>query len=138
MSLDPLRLALRAACAAPRLLRCRLTTLRARVTRLGVAAWTLLLCHPAWADLPTMVVPDDVEDGDFLGLTRSTIRVALNIVILALGAIAFYTVAAGALTKWNEYRKGRIELADIKEYVVAGSLVLAVVVALLTIANSVL
>lgn len=137
MNLRPLRL-VRAARAASRLLHSLLTPLRERATRLAVAAWTLLLCHPAWADLPTVVVPEDVEDGDFLGLMRSSLRVGINIVILALGALAFYKVAAGALTKWDEYRKGRIELADIKEYVIAGGLVLAVIVALLTAANTIL
>jgi len=109
-----------------------------RIASLALPACLALFSHPALADLPTVLTPGDADAGDYIAMLRYFIKAGVNVLVLALGAFAFIRVSGGALTKWDEYRKGRADLADMKEYVIGGSIVLVIVVALLTAANKML
>lgn len=99
---------------------------------------TLILSQPAFADLPTQTVPQGADSGDVIGMWRMYARMGFNVLILIVGAVGFITVASGALEKWRQYGKGKIELTEMKEYIVGGVMVLVVVVFLLTVANTIL
>jgi integrating conjugative element membrane protein (TIGR03745 family) len=100
---------------------------------------TMVMVHQsALADLPAVVAPEGVEAGDYIGLWKALLKLGVNVIVLGIGAFAFYRIAAGGMTKWREYQKGQIDLSDMKEYFIGGSIVLVVIVALLTVANSIL
>jgi len=89
----------------------------------------------ALAALPTVQAPDGVADGDYIGLWGALLKLGVNVIVLGIGAFAFYKIAAGGMTKWAQYQKGQIELSDMKEYFIGGTIVLVTIVALLTVAN---
>jgi integrating conjugative element membrane protein (TIGR03745 family) len=109
-----------------------------RIACCTLLAWLTLCSHPAFADLPKALEPGDSSEGDWIALLRYYLKQGINVLVLAVAAFAFVRIASGALTKWDEYRKGRADLADMKEYVVGGSVVLVIMVALLTAANKML
>ncbi len=115
-----------------------LQRLATRIGSLALVAWVVLLSQPALADLPKVMTPGDADDGDFISMFRYFIKAGVNVLVLALGAFALIRVAGGGLTKWDDYRKGRADLGDMKEYFVGGSIVVVIVVALLTTANTML
>lgn len=112
--------------------------LAARVGSVALLAWVGLLSQPALADLPQVMAPGDADDGDFIAQWRYFIKAGVNVLVLAICAFAFIRVAGGGLTKWDQYRNGRADLGDMKEYFVGGAIVLVIMVALLTAANSTL
>jgi len=116
--------------------RCAAVQARSAAASLFIGA--LMTSAPAFAELPTTKMPDGVTDGDLLGMWHGYAKLAINVFILIIGALAFIYVANGALERWKHYGKGKLELGDIKEYIVGGILVLVVVVALLTAANRIL
>lgn len=118
--------------------RARFAFLRERASTACLVLATWMLSQPAFADLPTQVAPEGVEQGDVIGMWRTYARTGFNVLILIVGAVAFINVAAGALEKWRQYGKGKIELTEMKEYIVGGVMVLVVVVFLLTVANTIL
>lgn len=97
-----------------------------------------LIAHPAFADLPQAITPQGVQAGDMPGLWRALMKAGVAVVVLGIGAIAFYKIPMGALKKWEEYRDGRAEIAEVKEYFIWGSIVLVAIVAILTTAASIL
>ena len=99
---------------------------------------TLILSQPAFADLPTQTAPQGVDAGDVIGMWRTYARIGFNVLILIVGTVGFISVASGALEKWRQYGKGKIELTEMKEYIVGGVMVLVVIVFLLTVANTIL
>ena len=112
--------------------------LAARLATLALVAWLGLLSHPALAELPTVMAPGDATEGDWPAMFRSFLKAGVNVLVLALGAFAFIRVAGGGLTKWDDYRKGRADLGEMKEYFIGGAIVLVIIVALLTAANKML
>ncbi|MBY0368781.1 MAG: DUF2976 domain-containing protein [Proteobacteria bacterium] len=97
-----------------------------------------LMAHPAFADLPTAIQPQGVQAGDMPGLWRALLKAGVAVIVLGIGAVAFYKIPMGALKKWEEYRDGRAEIAEVKEYFIWGSIVLVAIVAILTTAASIL
>jgi integrating conjugative element membrane protein (TIGR03745 family) len=103
--------------------------------------FALLATQPAFAALPGQLsVPQgaNVSQGDYISLWQFVIKKGVAVAALIIGAGVFLYFAAGFVTKFVEYRKGKAEVGDLKEYGIVGTAVTVIVVALLTVAVSVI
>lgn len=115
----------------------------AHVARLAVVApMAFLSTNTVFAGLPRMPVPgtdmngDDVQDGDWLGYMSAYYKVGIAIIGLVLAGLAFIYVMMGAMEKWKSYGSGRAQVADLKEYMIAGAVLVAFIVMMATYALS--
>lgn len=106
--------------------------LKERVTKASLA---LVMSSPAMAALPTMPTPGTgiggaaVQNGDWLGMMGAYWKQGLTILAMIFVGYFFLKVVMGAIGKWGQYSKGQADIADLKEYVITGSvLALALVV----------
>ncbi len=102
----------------------------------AVFGWLVMGHQAAYAALPAVQTPSNVDAGDYIGLWGALLKLGINVIVLGIGAFAFYKVAAGGMVKWGQYQKGQIELSDMKEYFIGGTIVLVTIVALLTASNA--
>ena len=103
--------------------------------------FALLATQPALAALPGQLsVPQgaNVSQGDYIQLWQFVIKKGVAVASLIIGAGVFLYFAAGFVAKFVEYRKGKAEIGDLKEYGIVGTAVTVIVVALLTVAVSVI
>lgn len=103
--------------------------------------FALLATQPAFAALPGQLsVPQgaNVSQGDYISLWQFVIKKGVAVAALIIGAGVFLYFAAGFVAKFVEYRKGKAEVGDLKEYGIVGTAVTVIVVALLTVAVSVI
>lgn len=104
-----------------------------------LAALTLgLAVEPALAELPQVVVPAGAADGDFIAVVKAYAQPALVLIGLLIAALIFYVVAAGAITKFNDYRIGKGELGTVATYIVTGGMLIILIVYLVDKASTVL
>lgn len=93
------------------------------------ALWpaVLLISTSAKAGLPTMPTPGTgiggaaVADGDWLGAMGAWWKSGLTILAMIFVGYFFLKVVMGAIGKWSQYTKGQADIADLKEYVISGS-----------------
>lgn len=91
----------------------------------------------AMAALPNIPKPSGggiggaaVQDGDWLAMVGAYFKAGFTILGLVLGSLAFFAVIAGALKKWKEYSDGRAHLADFKEFLIVGIVLLVFIIML--------
>lgn len=109
----------------------------------NLAAMLFVACatSPALAALPgQMAVPQgaNVGQGDYIKLWQYMTKSGVNVAGLIIGAGVFLYFAAGFVSKFVEYRRGKAEVGDLKEYGIVGTTVTVIVVALLTVAVGVI
>ena len=109
--------------------------LKERVTKASLALAVAVMSSPAMAALPTMPTPGTgiggaaVQNGDWLGMMGAYWKQGLTILAMIFVGYFFLKVVMGAIGKWGQYSKGQADIADLKEYVITGSvLALALVV----------
>ncbi|PHV19198.1 TIGR03745 family integrating conjugative element membrane protein [Janthinobacterium sp. BJB446] len=114
------------------------------VNRRGIAAMLLLLAAafvaaPAMADLPAAVPPTGgANAGDYTLLLRQYWKSGVAVLVLLVGTWAFIEVGGGGIAKFNEWRRGKVELGELKWYFLIGAVMLVLVIYLLTTANGIL
>lgn len=114
-----------------------LARLRQR-SALAVASITVaLLSSPAFAALPTAVTTT-ATSGDYIQIGQEYFKKGFLFLGLLLASYGLYTVAGGAIAKFNEFRIGRAELGDVVIYAVVGVVILVILVYLLTEASTIL
>ncbi len=98
-------------------------------------ALVLMLSGPAMAALPTMPTPTGgglggaaVQDGDFFGIFGAYFKAGLTILGLVLAALAFLMVVVGSISRWRQYSQGKLEIADLKEYLIMSVIIIAFVI----------
>lgn len=112
--------------------------LKDRAAKMALIPVVAVLSSPAMAALPTMPTPGTgiggaaVPNGDWLGAMGAHWKAGLTILALIFVGYFFLKVVMGAISKWGQYTKGQADIADLKEYVITGS-VLAI--ALVTLAG---
>jgi hypothetical protein len=108
----------------------RFKSLGAKTRRLGerfrhaaLVPFVALACHPAFAELPTLVTPTEgvngttVANGDIIGTSGAIFKAIIAIVVLVICAWFFLQAMAGTISKWKEYTNGRAAIGDMKEYI---------------------
>ncbi|QIL80328.1 DUF2976 domain-containing protein [Diaphorobacter sp. HDW4A] len=96
----------------------------------------MVMSSPVMAALPTMTTPtagiggETVAEGDWLGAVGAWWKKGITILALIFVGYFFLKVVMGAIGKWGQYAKGQADIADLKEYVISGT-VLAVALVLL-------
>lgn len=114
--------------------------IRARAAQLALAPVVAVMCHPAWAALPSMPSPgtdmegNEVKAGNWLGSMSSWFKAGLAIFGTVIAGIAFIYVAAGALAKWRKYSAGQAEIGDLKEYMMMAAVLMIFIVIMVTYA----
>ncbi|WP_287919239.1 DUF2976 domain-containing protein [Comamonas sp.] len=100
-----------------------------------IGALVSMLCSPAMAALPSLPMPTGgglggaaVQDGDFFGIFGAYFKAGLTILGLVLAALAFIMVVVGSISRWRLYAQGKLEIADLKEYLIMSIIVMAFVV----------
>ncbi|WP_020424728.1 DUF2976 domain-containing protein [Paracidovorax oryzae] len=105
----------------------------------SIACLVIATCaqSAAMAALPNIPKPSGggiggaaVQDGDWLALMGAYFKAGFAILGIVLGTYAFFTVMSGALKKWKEYSEGRAQLADLKEHMIVGTVLLVFIVML--------
>lgn len=103
-----------------------------------------IMCSPVMAALPVMPTPGDaigggaVAAGDWLGAMGAWWKQGLTILAMIFVGYFFLKVVMGAVTKWGDYSKGRADVADLKEYVITGSVLAVALVIMATYAMTTL
>ncbi len=115
------------------------SNLAARIAATVSVLMTGLMATPAMAALPTAVAAGQgVASGDYIALAQQYFKSGFLFLGLLLASYALYTVAGGAISKFNEFRIGRAELSDVVVYAVVGVVILVIIVYLLTEASTIL
>ena len=103
-----------------------------------------LMSSPVMAALPTMPTPGTgiggaaVQQGDWLGAMGAWWKQGLTILAMIFVGYFFLKVVMGAIGKWGQYSKGQADIADLKEYVITGSVLAIALVVLAGYAMSTL
>ena len=122
---------------------------KVRAVRSTLSHWALvpavaLMSSPAFAALPTMPTPgtdmkgNAVAAGDWMGSMSAWFKAGLAIFGLVVLAFMFFKVVGGAVTKWGEYTKGRVDIADLKEYLIMGIVIVGFAILMITYAYQVI
>jgi integrating conjugative element membrane protein (TIGR03745 family) len=118
-------------------LRARRESLQSRVRSATLAVLASLVASPVLAALPTAVTTTSAS-GDYIALAQEFFKKGFLFLGLLLASYGLYTVAGGAVAKFNEFRIGRAELSDVVIYAVVGVVILIILVYLLTEASTIL
>lgn len=119
--------------------RARGNRLAERINHAVTAVTVSLLASPAMAALPQAVQPGQgVGAGDYIALAQDYFKKGFLFLGLLLAAYGLYTVAGGAIAKFNDFRIGRAELSDVVVYAVVGVVILVILIYLLTEASTIL
>jgi integrating conjugative element membrane protein (TIGR03745 family) len=122
---------------------------KVRAARSKLSHWALvpgvvLMSSPVFAALPTMPTPGSdmkgnaVAAGDWMGSMSAWFKAGLAILGLVILAFMFFKVVGGAVTKWGEYTKGRAAIADLKEYLIMGIIIVGFAILMVTYAFQVI
>jgi integrating conjugative element membrane protein (TIGR03745 family) len=122
---------------------------KVRAARSKLSHWALvpgvvLMSSPVFAALPTMPTPgtdmkgNAVAAGDWMGSMSAWFKAGLAILGLVILAFMFFKVVGGAVTKWGEYTKGRADIADLKEYLIMGIIIVGFAILMVTYAFQVI
>ncbi|MFZ7310958.1 DUF2976 domain-containing protein [Comamonas jiangduensis] len=122
----------------------RLGTAREAISKAMLVPVVAVMASPAMAALPTMPTPGTgiggaaVADGDWLAAMGAWWKQGLTILAMIFVGYFFLKVVMGAVGKWGDYSKGRADIADLKEYVITGSVLAIALVILATYAMTTL
>ncbi|THT98403.1 DUF2976 domain-containing protein [Lampropedia puyangensis] len=99
----------------------------------------LLVGLPAEAALPTIAAPDGIDGascgaGDWLCAMGGYFKQGITILGLIFAALAFLIVVAGGLSKWKDYSKGRLDMSELKEYMIVAAIFAIFIVVMVTYA----
>lgn len=94
---------------------------------------------PAMAELPAAVQPTGgAAAGDYVQLLRQYWKQGIAVLVLMVAAGAFVEVGGGAIAKFGEWRRGKVELSELKWFFFIGVVMLVTVIYLLTTATGIL
>ncbi|CAN7764030.1 DUF2976 domain-containing protein [Pseudorhodoferax sp. LjRoot39] len=98
------------------------TRIRERAHHAALVPFVALACHPAFAELPTLVTPTEgvngttVQNGDIIGQMGAIFKAIIGIVVLVIAGWFFLQAMMGLIGKWKDYSTGRAQISDMKEY----------------------
>jgi integrating conjugative element membrane protein (TIGR03745 family) len=103
-----------------------------------VGVLLLMLHASASCALPDVSAIGAPEGSNYMKTILFIVGLGIGVAALILAGASFLEIAGGILGKFNEWRIGRAEVGDLKKVVVAGAVVLALVILLVTVAVSVI
>ena len=115
-----------------------------QAAKIALAPAVMAMASPAMAALPKMPTPGTgiggaaVADGDWLGAMGAWWKQGLTILAMIFVGYFFLKVVMGAIGKWTQYSRGQADIADLKEYVITGSVLAIALVVLAGYAMSTL
>lgn len=106
---------------------------------------SVMIHEQAFAVLPVIPAPQgggiggaQVQEGDWMGMMGAYFKAGIALLAAVLAAWAFIGVMGGGLRKWKEYSRGQAELADMKEFFIAGVVLIVFIVMMANYATSAL
>lgn len=112
-----------------------------RTAVIGASMAALILfggaAHAGLVSLPTTpsgLGGTTVTDGDWLATLGAYFKQGFSILGLVIAAVAFFTAAFGTISKYREYTAGRLEVGELKQYIIVAVVVMVFVVLMVTLA----
>ena len=106
-----------------------------------LAPAVILTTSPAFATLPNVTAPTDgidgstCGDGDIMCIIGAYFKHAIGIIAVVVAALFLIYFGFGAFSKWKAYSANRADASDLKEFLIYGALMSAVVVLLAYLAT---
>ena len=105
------------------------------IASIALAPVVLLATCPAFSALPTLQPPaggsiggGTTQEGDVLGQMGAYFKLGMTILGLVLAAIAFLFVVTASLQRYRDYTAGKIQLGDLKEFVIVSVIIISFVI----------
>lgn len=105
------------------------------IVSIALAPVVLLATCPAFSALPTIQPPaggsiggGTTQEGDVLGQMGAYFKLGMTILGLVLAAIAFLFVVTASLQRYRDYTAGKIQLGDLKEFVIVSVIIISFVI----------
>lgn len=105
------------------------------IASIALAPVVLLATCPAFSALPTIQPPaggsiggGTTQEGDILGQMGAYFKLGMTILGLVLAAIAFLFVVTASLQRYRDYTAGKIQLGDLKEFVIVSVIIISLVI----------
>ncbi|MEN2388126.1 TIGR03745 family integrating conjugative element membrane protein [Comamonas testosteroni] len=105
------------------------------IASIALAPVVLLATCPAFSALPTIQPPaggsiggGTTQEGDVLGQMGAYFKLGMTILGLVLAAIAFLFVVTASLQRYRDYTAGKIQLGDLKEFVIVSVIIISFVI----------
>ncbi|AIJ46983.1 MULTISPECIES: TIGR03745 family integrating conjugative element membrane protein [Comamonas] len=105
------------------------------IASIALAPVVLLATCPAFSALPTIQAPaggsiggGTTQEGDVLGQMGAYFKLGMTILGLVLAAIAFLFVVTASLQRYRDYTAGKIQLGDLKEFVIVSVIIISFVI----------
>ncbi|KGG92155.1 MULTISPECIES: TIGR03745 family integrating conjugative element membrane protein [Comamonas] len=105
------------------------------IASIALAPVVLLATCPAFSALPTIQPPaggsiggGTTQEGDILGQIGAYFKLGMTILGLVLAAIAFLFVVTASLQRYRDYTAGKIQLGDLKEFVIVSVIIISLVI----------
>lgn len=105
------------------------------IASIALAPLVLLATCPAFSALPTIQPPaggsiggGTTQEGDILGQIGAYFKLGMTILGLVLAAIAFLFVVTASLQRYRDYTAGKIQLGDLKEFVIVSVIIISLVI----------
>ncbi|MPS89508.1 MAG: TIGR03745 family integrating conjugative element membrane protein [Comamonas sp.] len=113
----------------------RLKKINSGIASIALAPVVLLATCPAFSALPTIQPPaggsiggGTTQEGDVLGQMGAYFKLGMTILGLVLAAIAFLFVVTASLQRYRDYTAGKIQLGDLKEFVIVSVIIISFVI----------
>ncbi|MPS94021.1 TIGR03745 family integrating conjugative element membrane protein [Comamonas sp.] len=109
--------------------------IKSGIASIALAPVVLLATCPAFSALPTIQPPaggsiggGTTQEGDILGQMGAYFKLGMTILGLVLAAIAFLFVVTASLQRYRDYTAGKIQLGDLKEFVIVSVIIISLVI----------
>ena len=110
-----------------------------RLALLAPAVALMSMSPGAFAALPAVTAPTDglsgaCTDGDIVCTIGAFFKQGINMAAVVVAAFFLIVLALGSFSRWKQYSAGRVEIGDLKEYLIAAAVLAGIVLLLATLA----